>query len=290
LPAGWFKLTQPLTIPSHVTLCGEGIATVLLWDGAGPAIVSAGTTDVVVRRLCVRGGPGIAFKNVRGGLIESVTAEGAHGAGITVAHGDDILITQCTARDCETGYEFVEVANLDLAESRSRNSRQDGLKITRPKGRVTIDSSIFSASQQCGILAQSSESNQLLITSSVVEKSGANGIRLQDCVGATVQGSIVHGSGAAGVLLAGNTRNSMVIENRISNQRIRQTPGISVGGLSVEEAGAANQNEVRHNVLCTFGHSGSVIAVKGQQSIAEGNILTPQAKASRSEKQDQEVE
>jgi hypothetical protein len=33
-----------------------------------------------------------------------------------------------------------------------------------------------------------------------------------------------------------------------------------------------------------------VIAVKGQQSIAEGNILTPQAKASRSEKQDQEVE
>ena len=100
-PEGWYSITGRLTIQSHVTLCGEGVATVLVWEGSGAAITSEGTTDVAVRRLIVRpaksnqnSSSGIQFKNVRGGLIESVIVEVFHGAGIAMSQVNEILIAK----------------------------------------------------------------------------------------------------------------------------------------------------------------------------------------------------
>ncbi len=281
LPAGIFPLTRSLVLPSRVTLCGEGIATRLVWKGDSGAFAVATKlgNEVGVRRLAIEGG-GIVAHSTEGLVIEGVDVEAGKGPGIESVDSSNMVISQSRVRGCRIGYNLIRPTTASIVESFALENEQDGLFVASAKTGVTVDSSIFWFNRRNGIRVEGTGPNGLIVMSSVVSSSGEDGIFLQDGVGALVRGNVVHNSSLlgkgrfAGVVLRGNTHKTRIGENRIGDELFDPLQRVAV-----RELDAASANEVRRNVLCPnhWPRDGTldVLSVAGNGSIAAENVLTP---------------
>ncbi|MEI8309198.1 MAG: right-handed parallel beta-helix repeat-containing protein, partial [Verrucomicrobiota bacterium] len=251
LPAGVYPLSTGLVVPSGVTLCGEGIATRLVWSGSGAAITSKDTSNIGIRRLAITAEKGdaigIILDKVQGALIEGVNLTDCAVAGLRAEGGNGLLITGCRARHCGTGYDLQNVAMADVVESWALENNQDGLRLT---GGANVDSCVIWFNKRNGIRADGAGTGKFTLMSSVVSASGEEGVFITDAPGATVRGSVIHNSSLnqigkfAAVSLRGTTKDARVVENRIGDEIYDATPRIGVR----ESDGAAN-NIVRFNAI-----------------------------------------
>jgi hypothetical protein len=282
LPAGIYSLAVGLVIPSGVTLCGEGIATRLLWSGTGAAISSQGTKQVGVRRLAIvgekDGAIGISLDRTENALIEGVNLTDCAGAGLRVEGGSGLLVTGCRTRRCGTGYDLRDVAATNVVESWGLESRQDGLRVA---GVANIDSCVFWFNRRNGIRVDRAEPGKLTIMSSVISASGEEGVSLADAPGASLRGSVIHNSSLdeigkyAAVALRGTTKDAHVVENRIGDEIYDATPRIGVR----ESEGAAN-NIVRFNAIgpCEVPpekRNGHLVVTEGEGKGSPANSFAP---------------
>ena len=284
LPAGVYSLTKGLVVPSNVSLCGAGRATVLLWQGAGPAISSEKQSGIAIRGLTIRqpaenaqAAQAISIKNGSGVLIESVLVDDIKGVGIELAGTTDVLISQTMVTGCETGYDCNDTKGLTIAESWSLRNRGDGIRIANAAGGTVIDSSIVSGNRGCGIAVE--KARDLSVLSSVITESGKNGISLRDCAGGVVQGSIVHRGEiamegkfppAAAILLAGTTNKIQIRENLVGERK-----WIPTAKIAVEETDTADANTIQFNILASKDDAGDVLRITGKNTKVADNILKP---------------
>lgn len=288
LPAGEYRLGVGLTIPSRVTLCGEGVATRLLWSGAGPAIRAAGAAGIGVRRLCVAGAlgapdrVGVDLRAVTNAVVEGVDIEEMGAAGLAVSGGVGVLVSQCRLRRCGTGLAAAGVAGLTLAESFVLDSLGDAVAVREPAGTVDIDSAIVWFQRGGGIRVEQAPAGTVTIRNNVVAFSGENGIRLTDARGVTIRGNVVvnsslSGAGAhAGIRMDGATSRCTIEANRVGDDMFAP-----LQVAAVEEAETAGGNHVRYNVLCPVNRPGGgagaerAIAARGKDSVFEFNVREP---------------
>ena len=251
LPAGVYPLSVGLVVPSGVTLCGEGVATRLLWSGSGAAITSKDTGKIGIRRLAITAkmgdSTGILLNNVEDALVEGLNLTDCARAGLRAEGGGGLLITGCRARGCGTGYDLQNVVRANVVESWGLDSRQDGMHL---KGSANVDSCVFWFNKRNGIRVERTGTGEFTLMSSVISASGEEGLSLTDAPGATVRGNVIHNSSlneigkSAAVLLRGTTKDARVTENRIGDEIYDATPRIGVR----ESDGAAN-NVVRYNAI-----------------------------------------
>ncbi len=286
LPAGIYAMTQGLTLPSGVTLCGAGAATVLLWQGTGPVITSNEQSQIAVRRLSIRQpsensqpAQGIAITNGSDVLIDSVMIDDLKGPGLLLAGIKTTLVSQTMISGCETGFVCDGPETLTIAESWSLRNQGDGIQIAKGKGEIVIDSSIISGNRGYGIAVQKSAGGQFSLISSVVTESLKSGVFLNDCPAGIVRGNIVHRGRiselekyppAAAIVLAGTTQNIQITANLVGESKRKGTE------VAVEEQGGADHNTIQFNVLCLGDDTkGDVLSLSGKNTAVKDNVLKP---------------
>jgi len=287
LPAGTYKLRRGLVLPSDVTLCGEGVATVLIWEGPGFAVSSVHARNVAVRRLTVRGSAlaqprggedtaGVALIGGRGALIEQVMVEASYDGIIT--NGEDILISGCKTRGCRVGYDLTRSLRARLVESRALDGTH-GLRLGATKDAL-VHSNVFWHMRGKGILADDA-AGSLSIIGNVVSSAGEEGIWFRDALAALVRGNVVHNASLRGkgrfaaVALAGGSTGCRVVANRIGDELFDPFQTTAVG-----ESEGADENEIRYNILCPNnwpqqGTLDEMIVRTGAKSVAADNVLEP---------------
>ena len=205
LPAGEYRLGTGLALPAGVTLCGEGVATRLLWSGTGPALRGADVRNIGVRRLCIVGTPGVPgqsgvdLRAVTGAVVEGVDIQDTGGAGLALFGGEKVLIAQCRIRRCGTGIELDLAADVTVAESFVLESLGDAIVLSEPRRGVDIDSSIVWFQRGSGVRVDKAAPGSVTIRNNVVAFSGENGIRLTDSDGVSVRGNVIVNASLTGV-------------------------------------------------------------------------------------------
>jgi len=286
LPAGVYTLTKGLVLPSNITLCGEGIATRLIWRGGGAAIRSANTRQVAVRRLelwAVGGekqGVGISLENVTDALLEGVNLIGCEVAGLKATGTTKLLISGCRARSCGVGYDLRDVAHIDLVESWALEGKTDGVRINGIRDTVRIDSCVMWFNRRHGVIASATPAGMLKMMSNVISNSGRDGVALKDCIGTVIRANVIHNSGLtgldqfAGVLLSGKTRQTQVIENRIGDELYDARPR-----HGIRETDGASSNTFRHNAVgpcqVPFENITDALVTPGPADAAASNAFAP---------------
>jgi len=283
LPAGLYRMEKGLRLPSNLTLCGEGVATVLLWHGPGWAISADRTADTAVRRLTIRDPEpdpphgdtaAIVLVNPRGALIEGVAVEAAYD-GIS-AGGRDVTIVGCRMRGCRVGYSLRRSLRASLSCSHGLECIE-GLRLGAAKDAV-VTGNIFWFQRRHGIYGQ--DFGLAHIVGNVISCSGEEGIRV-DATGVIVRGNVIHNSslrrrGAhAGILLQGKTTGCRIVANRIGDDLYDpfQT-------TAVRETEGCDDNLIQYNVCCPenrprTGALDNVIVTVGGKTVARGNVLAP---------------
>jgi hypothetical protein len=282
LPAGVYPLRQGLTVPSKVTLCGEGVATALVWGGDMPAagIRVVGDGESAVRRLrLARVGGDVASIGVhapagRALMIEQVTVEG-FGTGIMAREGREVRVQLCRAVRCERGFVFQHVNALSVLECQSIETRGCGLEGIEV-GRARIEGNVIWRSRGAGAVIYGREA---LLQGNVVSNSGMDGAFLH-CKGGHVAGNVILNSSLAergkesGLRLLASEAVS-IIANRIGDDTYDATQVVAI-----REEGDCAKNVIRHNVLAPnfwprTAKLDKLLDLAGKDTVAEHNVLAP---------------
>lgn len=282
LPAGVYPLRESLTVPSKVTLCGEGVATVLSGGGRSGVIHVTGDGGSAVRRLKLMRGSGDPLRmGVHSGgghglLIEQVTVEGFGGAGISVLDATDARVQLCRAVRCETGFLFQDDKGLSVLECHAIESRGGGLTSMDAGVGARIECNVFWRSGAAGLLMHGGTP---LLRSNVISNSAMDGVFLV-CNDAQVVGNVILDSSIANPrvppgLGLQEARAVTVAANRIGDDSYDATQIVAV-----RELFDCSKNVIRHNVLAPnfwpkTATLGTLIDLFAKDTVAEQNVLHP---------------
>ncbi len=289
LPAGWYPLEQSLSIPSGVTLCGEGMATILLPKRGVSAITSAGTKGVAVRQLSVRGPDftaatdatqkGIALENVDGFLIADVRVEGM-GVGFDITGGKSGNVVFSKTRGCNDGLAVRKTQGLDISESHFLESARNGISAEDLTGELRVLGNIIWLNRENGVALNRPPSGSQ-VSGNVIADSGENGIRLAHAEKTSICGNVILNASrngpsvGAGVLMQDST-GTLIEGNRICDETYDP-----MGLTAARETGSSNGSMIRFNACAPhwWPQNGrtleKLVETVGKQSVAENNVLAP---------------
>lgn len=284
LPAGRYRINATLAVPSNVTLLGEGIATVLLYQGDGPAISLVDTDSASVRWITLRGtgtGTGIDMRRATGAVIEAAIAED-FATGIKAADCTRLLLSQSKVRRCDVGIHATDGADVSIVECHVLESARCGIELLHVGERTLIDSSIIWRARVQTLRIAGQPTAQLRITGNVISNAGHEAMILEDVHSGHIQGNVIHNPSLTGrgthpaVRLATGTRNTRIIHNRIADDLL--DPAMRT---AVHEDSGATDNVIAFNVCNpnNWPRSGSldrlIVIAEGSGTKALNNVVQP---------------
>jgi parallel beta-helix repeat protein len=276
LKTGIHKFPETLKIPSGITLCGEGLGTVLFLDpassGSRDAIVNATDDlhDITIRDLVIEGSNkteiasdpnggrsyrggynrgGITFRSQREGQMKNITLlnitlRNCTYNGVFISGADNVTVTSCDLN--ENGGSVVPGPrlqhNLLLAHCRKINVKDSRLD-TSPNGSgIVLD--------HC---------SDATVTNCEIARNGYYGVLVMESKNITIKGNLVEANDRSGVMVE-------FLRNRSDNVIIQHNIVQYNNGYGVETYAARNSKVENNN----YAGNGNVAS---QQKISEEKFI-----------------
>jgi parallel beta-helix repeat protein len=260
--SGIHKLTQPLKIPSGTHLAGEGLETVLMFEGIRDiyAISAKDTSmrDVRISNLVVEGATdheapsdpntgrfnrtgrftnalhGIAFLGLKQGSMKNITLEN-----ITLIHfsRNGVFIT---------GAENLEINNCNISDNSSGINPGPRLQhnvTLRHVSNIRIRDSRFDTSiAGCGVVLDNCA--DIIVERCEIARNAWFGMLLSESDNVTIFGNLIEGNSASGIM--SEFRYAGCRNVRINNNNIQYNDGYGVEAYSAEKINV-NDNQYHLN-------------------------------------------
>jgi len=281
LPAGVYELRSRLGIPGGVTVAGEGVATILVWRGRGPALGARGAQRVGVRDLSLRGErdgeTAVELRDVQHAVLDALTIERFGSAGIILYNSRDVHLSTCKVRGCNQGYRIGGSSGVTLLESSALESRAAGIHITAATGPIRIENCIIWRSGAHGVEVEAHQT-PTAIRSCVITTSGLSGVACSKARNVAIYGNVIHNSSlqergrAPGVRIA-DSAGVLVRANRIVDDQYRPTQLVAVAETGNSDGSQVIYNVCCPNYVCPEASGEALIRLAGPTSSARHNVL-----------------
>jgi hypothetical protein len=273
LPAGRFGLSQPLTVPSGVTLSGCGLGTVLhaaKREQTGSIIVVNKASQVTVRDLVILGeyerqtfrAPAIAFQDVQQGELFAVDVCGWEGSAFKIA-GGSMQVRDCRALGCASnGFEFAQ-CQVNCIGNIARECAH-GFVVGKCPADSLLEANISGGNRGDGY--QIDHCTGALVYANNAHFNNRDGITASNTENASFVANMLDNNNQSsaegcGIRLAGSTRGCRLHYNNFQDEQMQPTQTRAI----VEDASAGN-NLIRFNLSRTRLHAG------GQGSTVSDNF------------------
>ncbi len=250
--AGLHTLPATLKFPSNVTLCGEGVSTMLFLDpnsGARDAIVNADSFlhDVTIQNLVIEGSiksdPGTdpntnrSFRSAgnRGGIIFRANREGDMKNICFI----NVSVLNCTFNGVMiSGATGVNVFNCNFTENGSTvipGPRLQHNLLLSHCSKVTIkDSRLDTSPYGSGIALVSCKNVE--VVSNEIARNGYYGIDMQESANVTVKGNLIENNDRSGIMLEFLSKGNQAVE--ISDNIIHYNNGFGIESYATAQVKA----------------------------------------------------
>lgn len=221
VPAGTYKVTSPLLLPSNVTLEGEGRGSVLQVSGTGvTCLLATSVSNVTIRKLRIVGsgagvgsGCGIDFVDVATGSISDCLAESFEHHGIILEKSatgcTDVVVERCTVTGMTKATAGAGIGSNRCARTRVVNCVATGNRIGITFNDTTdglMQANLARGNSEIGLTIDGVATNAGLSARNVVSNNQAvgNGFALGAVPGSTLYGGIYLGNYGADTAVVGN--------------------------------------------------------------------------------------
>jgi parallel beta-helix repeat protein len=154
-PAGTYKVSSPIRIPSNRRLHGTGQRSVL--RRAVPYVGRilqncevAGNHNIVIEKLLIDGGrtvqayrpleDGIFLTRCQGCFVRSVTVKNCQNDGIIIEYGGDNRVENCTvSKNAKVGIYFSGASQSSIVENSCRDNGTSGIGVAASKNVSVVD-------------------------------------------------------------------------------------------------------------------------------------------------------
>ena len=290
LPGGRYALSEPLRVPSWVTLTGYGTGTILLpakVDDYHPLIILEKATDAAVRDLAIEGAwrrrpeslQGLSQYPVpiyvvasNGVSLLGLDIRGWHWTAIIVENAESVVLRDCRVLRCDGGALVARDTRGLTVESSSAVQCVAGFGVVGcSEAKVLGNISALHRHRGYEIF----ESHGTLVAANNAhnnEIDGIRAIRSRDVVvaGNTCGGNNQSGQWAAGIYIGDKSVGTRVVYNNCGDEQLYATQL-----LGVIECPSARKSEIRYNVTATLatrrGHGEPSLIAKGKDSLVEAN-------------------